>query len=273
MIYVCRIHTAGDLYLTDCTFFLPLSALHKRKILNSPIASRHSLFRTSGDLLHLFPSFLFANTRMATDNSASPLLPGPTADDDRMSERGAVFSHQNKSDYGTISPPAAFSGCRTNKFPQKFRILQEFIYENHGLLIFALGQFFGSMMSLFTRFLATSLPSGRKYHPLHILFVQMSVTWIFCWVWMWWNRIPDMPFGKKGIRMLLVLRGCMGFFGALGLYCMSSALPFNLRLCCKHRGLWILIVVGQQTLCRIYHSPMQQSSPSSYLQSCPSSAQ
>lgn len=154
---------------------------------------------------------------MAIDKSTSPLLSGPTVGG-RMSE-GAVFSHQNNTGYGTI-PPSALSRHHQPSKPPKILQIQKFVYKNRGLLLFALGQFFGSMQSMFTRFLATSLPSGQKYHALHILFVRMCVTLVFCMGWMWWNRIPYMPFGQKGIRMLLVLRGCMGFLGVFGLYCM-----------------------------------------------------
>lgn len=166
---------------------------------------------------------------MATDNSASPLLSGPTPSD-RVPD-GAV-SYQNSSSYGTISR-SALSGRHPSKSPKTPRI-RKFVYENRGLLLFALAQFFGNMMGMFTRFLATSLPSGQKYHALHVLFVRMSVTWVFCWAWMWWNRVPEMPLGRKGIRLLLVLRGCTGFVGVFGLYCASIVPP--VEVCCKHRG-------------------------------------
>lgn len=157
---------------------------------------------------------------MATDNSP---LSGSTVND-HMS-KGVVFLHQNAPSYGTIAP-SAFSGYQQPRKSSRWAQIQKFIYANRGLFIFALSQLCENMLSMVARILTTSLPSGQKYHVLHILFVQMSITWVLCLGWMWWSRVPDMPFGKKGIRWLLVFRGCMGFLGSCGLYCESIIPPF-----------------------------------------------
>ena len=50
------------------------------------------------------------------------------------------------------------------------------------------------------------------------MFVRMSITAILATAYIWWARIPDAPFGPKGVRLLLVARGVGGFFGAFGIY-------------------------------------------------------
>ncbi|KAF8453749.1 hypothetical protein BDZ91DRAFT_617998, partial [Kalaharituber pfeilii] len=94
-----------------------------------------------------------------------------------------------------------------------------------GLFLFALAQFFGAVMALTTRFLATSLPSGQKYHALQILLVRMSITVVCSLLWMWWAKVPHFPLGQRGIRRILVARGCAGFIGVVGLYYSLSYLP------------------------------------------------
>lgn len=37
-------------------------------------------------------------------------------------------------------------------------------------------------------------------------------------------QVPDFPFGKKGVRSLLVLRALFGFFGLWCLYCEQKLL-------------------------------------------------
>ena len=77
-------------------------------------------------------------------------------------------------------------------------------------------------MGLATRFLATSLPSGRKFHALQILLVRMSITMVCCLLWMRIAKVPHNPLGRRDVRRLLVLRGGGGFFGVFGLYCTSE---------------------------------------------------
>lgn len=52
-------------------------------------------------------------------------------------------------------------------------------------------------------------------HPLHILFVRMSMTTIFSCLYMWRNKVPDFPLGARGIRGVLVVRGISGFVSNL----------------------------------------------------------
>ena len=58
-----------------------------------------------------------------------------------------------------------------------------------------------------------------KVHPMQIIFIRMSCTTVLGVLYMLWHKTPDFPFGKSGIRGLLVLRGTTGFVGLFGLYC------------------------------------------------------
>jgi hypothetical protein len=58
-----------------------------------------------------------------------------------------------------------------------------------------------------------------KFHALQIIFIRMLCTTIICSIYSWYHAVPDFPFGQKGIKGLLVLRGTAGFVGLFGLYC------------------------------------------------------
>jgi hypothetical protein len=87
---------------------------------------------------------------------------------------------------------------------------------NYGLFLVAVSQLFGALMNVTTRVL--ELEDGGM-HPLQILFARMSLTMLFCCLWMWWKKIPNFVLGEKGIRWLLLARGFSGFFGIFGMYC------------------------------------------------------
>ena len=69
---------------------------------------------------------------------------------------------------------------------------------------------------------AKLLTSGaeNQFHALQIIFVRMLVTAVLGFLYMGYTRVPDFPFGRPGIRGLLVLRGLAGFAGLFGSYCM-----------------------------------------------------
>jgi drug/metabolite transporter (DMT)-like permease len=46
----------------------------------------------------------------------------------------------------------------------------------------------------------------------------MLITWIGALAYLHYNKVPDYLIGPKGIRLLLVLRGIVGFFGLFGIY-------------------------------------------------------
>lgn len=102
------------------------------------------------------------------------------------------------------------------------------LYNNRGIMLVLLSQFFGSVMSLATRILETSFPEQR-FHALQILFARQSITSVLVWLWLWRNRVEHAPFGPKGVRVLLIMRGVGGFFGVFGLYCLW---PFAFCVVC-----------------------------------------
>ncbi|KAI9889948.1 MAG: hypothetical protein M1814_004671 [Vezdaea aestivalis] len=53
----------------------------------------------------------------------------------------------------------------------------------------------------------------------------MSITSILCFAYMYFNKVPYAPFGKREVRGLLVARGVGGFFGVTGLYYSLVYLP------------------------------------------------
>lgn len=92
------------------------------------------------------------------------------------------------------------------------------LYNNRGIMLVLLSQFFGSLMSLTTRILETSFPE-QKFHALQVLFARQSITSVLVYIWVWRMKVEEAPFGPRGVRGLLVARGVGGFFGVFGLYC------------------------------------------------------
>ncbi|KAI5803408.1 hypothetical protein DFH27DRAFT_481588 [Peziza echinospora] len=135
---------------------------------------------------------------------------------------GSIITRQASTETGPDSTGTSHHGLPP---PSRRESISTFVMENRGLFFLALAQLFGGVMNLATRFLATSLPEGRQYHTLQILFVRMAATMVISYSWMWWNTVPDMPFGKREVRGLLIARGCSGFVGVFGLYYSLSYLP------------------------------------------------
>ncbi|EUC48618.1 hypothetical protein COCMIDRAFT_2485 [Bipolaris oryzae ATCC 44560] len=94
--------------------------------------------------------------------------------------------------------------------------LKSFYERNFGLFLVFLAQTCGSVMNIAAKLLAND-PS-IKFHALQIIFIRMLCTSIICSIYSWYKGIPDFPFGQRGIRWLLVLRGTAGFLGLFGLY-------------------------------------------------------
>jgi hypothetical protein len=46
-----------------------------------------------------------------------------------------------------------------------------------------------------------------------IIFIRMSITWLFSFIVMYNTRVPHAVFGPPGVRHLLAIRGFSGFFG------------------------------------------------------------
>ncbi|KAH6644957.1 hypothetical protein BKA67DRAFT_586555 [Truncatella angustata] len=98
---------------------------------------------------------------------------------------------------------------------------RSFYERNIGLFLVFMAQVFGSLMTMTTRLLETGFET--KFHALQIIFVRMLATAILGFLYMWIKKVPDMPFGDRKIRGLLVLRGFAGF---LGLFCSYYSLSF-----------------------------------------------
>lgn len=84
---------------------------------------------------------------------------------------------------------------------------KRFWNRNCGVFLVAVSQFFGALMHLAAKLLELE----SDLHPFHILFVRMSITTACSYLYMWWKKVPDFPFGARGIRGVLVVRGISGF--------------------------------------------------------------
>lgn len=81
------------------------------------------------------------------------------------------------------------------------------------------------ILTLPNRILELEGNNGKGLHPFQVLFARMGITVIFASAYMYWKKIPDFPFGARGIRPLLVARGLGGFFGVFGMYYSLLYLP------------------------------------------------
>jgi drug/metabolite transporter (DMT)-like permease len=90
-----------------------------------------------------------------------------------------------------------------------------FVHRNLGLFLIAAAQIFFSMMNLCAKLLSMEDP---PIHPLEIIFVRMFITWFVALLYLHYSKVPDYLIGPKGVRLLLVVRGVVGFFGLFGVY-------------------------------------------------------
>lgn len=94
------------------------------------------------------------------------------------------------------------------------------VLPNTGVTLLLVAHFFNSIMIVTCKLLETD-PTSKEHpiHPLQILFVRMFITYVLCLIYMLVTRlVEEAPFGPKNQRVLLVLRGILGFFGVYGLY-------------------------------------------------------
>jgi drug/metabolite transporter (DMT)-like permease len=99
---------------------------------------------------------------------------------------------------------------------------------NYGAFLVLIAQLFGCLMNLSTRLLEIPGEHGAAMHPFQILFVRQGITAAVCTMYgVYTKSIPDFPFGPRGVRWLLVLRGLGGFFGVFGLYFSLLYLPLS----------------------------------------------
>ena len=103
-----------------------------------------------------------------------------------------------------------------------------FLETNYGALLVLASQGFGTGMNISARLLETPGAHGEPMHPFQILFARQSITALICTAYgLYTKTIPDFPFGMRGVRWLLVLRGVTGFFGVFGMYFSLLYLPLS----------------------------------------------
>ena len=105
------------------------------------------------------------------------------------------------------SPPLDDSSARGR--------LSAFFHRNLGLFLIAGAQLFFSIMNLCAKLLTLGDP---PIHPLEIIWMRMFITWLGAISYLYYNKVPDYLLGPKEVRLLLVLRGVVGFFGLFGIY-------------------------------------------------------
>ncbi|QRW09882.1 transport protein [Ceratobasidium sp. AG-Ba] len=93
--------------------------------------------------------------------------------------------------------------------------VMEFFKRNQGLFIIAASQFFFSLMNLCVKILTVL---EKPVPTLELVAVRMTITYVCCQVYMFASGVADPILGPKGVRMWLVIRGVVGFFGLSGLY-------------------------------------------------------
>ncbi|KAF2648438.1 DUF6-domain-containing protein [Lophiostoma macrostomum CBS 122681] len=105
------------------------------------------------------------------------------------------------------------------------RDLTDFYNRNFGLLLVFIAQTCSSVMNVAAKLLTTGYE--ENFHPMQIIFIRMSCTTLLGAIYMLYQKTPDFPLGKPGIRWLLVLRGTAGFVGLFGLYYSLTWLQFS----------------------------------------------
>lgn len=100
------------------------------------------------------------------------------------------------------------------------------VYRSYrGAFLILLAEFLMSVMNAVARYLETSLPQGRKFHPFHVMFWRMIVTCSCCLAYGFYSKVPDFPFGKRNLWPILILRACSGFVGISCFYAALKTLP------------------------------------------------
>ena len=93
------------------------------------------------------------------------------------------------------------------------------VLPNLGICLTLVSQLFNCMMIMFCKLLITDPDFETPLHPLQILFVRMSITYLFCVIYfVFIEKNKDFPLGPKGYRLLLLLRAAGGFVGVGGQY-------------------------------------------------------
>ncbi|KAE9961372.1 hypothetical protein EG328_003469, partial [Venturia inaequalis] len=102
-------------------------------------------------------------------------------------------------------------------------VVKRIYRENKGACLILLAQITGSSMDAIVRYLQQGRSHGMP--AFQIIFARMSTTFLLSSLYMWYTEVPDFPFGKKGVRSLLILRASFGSFGLWCLYYSVHYLP------------------------------------------------
>lgn len=124
-----------------------------------------------------------------------------------------VFDVTSSSSTAYIALPATTAPTPTSSTSTSEA--NSFLHRNLGLLLIATAQLFFSTMNLSAKLLSQSHP---PIHPLEIVFVRMLITWLGSLAYLYHQKITGIPFGPKGVRVLLIARGIFGFFVLFGIY-------------------------------------------------------
>jgi drug/metabolite transporter (DMT)-like permease len=158
---------------------------------------------------HVQYTALSDSTSRKPDSNAPPSQPRPNS---RRFSTTPHFDLASSSSTAYIALPVP----ETMPVPPNPRDkISSFLHRNLGLICMASAQLFFSMMNLCAKLLSLGDP---PIHPLEIIFTRMLITWMGALAYLHYNKVPDYFIGPKGVRLLLVLRGVVGFFGLFGIY-------------------------------------------------------
>lgn len=106
--------------------------------------------------------------------------------------------------------------------------IQSFLDRNNGLLLIAASQVFFAGMNVFAKLLSVPQdPEDAPVSTFQLIFVRMSLTYIFAVIYMIYNKVPDWMFGPPEVRALLLLRSSVGFGGLFSIYYSLQYLPLS----------------------------------------------
>lgn len=105
--------------------------------------------------------------------------------------------------------------------------LKDFAQRNQGLLLIGLSQFFFSSMNVWAKLLTDVKPPAEPVSTLQLIFVRMSLTYVFAVAYMVTHNVTDWLLGPKEVRGLLLLRSCVGFLGLFSIYFSLRYLPLS----------------------------------------------
>ncbi|KAF8590381.1 hypothetical protein K439DRAFT_1627884 [Ramaria rubella] len=129
--------------------------------------------------------------------------------DNQGSERLVFIPAPKPHELVTQEPEIQSRGRRLESY------LRRLFYDNVGLLLIGLSQFFGSCMGASVQILNRL---DRPIPPAEILLVRQSITWLLTYLYMRHQDVPNSLLGPPEVRYLLVIRGISGFCGVFGLY-------------------------------------------------------